>query len=59
MQIEKAIKKGITLKSRQVEEIEKIIDITKHGAFSQFIQDAVDMKLAQTTTKNKPNRKAS
>jgi hypothetical protein len=40
-----AVQKGVSLKPEQWERLGKHLNLKRHGAFSQFVQDAVDEKL--------------
>jgi hypothetical protein len=56
MNSEKAIAKGFSIKPEQLKELSKVIDLHRHGQFSQFIQDAITEKLARLSEQE---RKAS
>jgi hypothetical protein len=45
MNSEKAIVRGFSIKPEQVKRLEKVIDIKRHGQFSQFVVDAISEKL--------------
>jgi hypothetical protein len=46
------IKKGVSLRLDQYQEMGKYIDLNRIGPFSQFLQDAVDEKLTRLNPQN-------
>lgn len=45
MEKEKAINKTISLYPEQIKRVSKVVDINRHGQFSQFVQDSIDERL--------------
>ncbi len=44
-QIDKAVNRPISIKPSLIARIEKLVDITRYGNFSQFVVDAIVEKL--------------
>jgi hypothetical protein len=42
---DKMVVKGVSVKASQVEKVGQFVDLSRHGQWSQFIQDAIDLKL--------------
>lgn len=60
MNSEKAIVKGFSIKPEQLKKLAEVIDFTRHGQFSQFVQDAIEEKLSRISqNKTEENKLAS
>jgi hypothetical protein len=44
---DKMVVKGVSVKQSQVIRVGKFVDLSRHGQWSQFIQDALDEKLGR------------
>jgi hypothetical protein len=51
---EKVIKKAFSLYPRQLKAIGEVVDLDRHGPFSQFIQQAIDEKLDRIYSERNP-----
>lgn len=49
---ERVVKKTISLRAYQVEAVAKYVDINRYGQFSQFMQDALDERIARLSRIN-------
>jgi hypothetical protein len=56
---EKAIAKGVSIRPSQLEKVGTIIDLTKHGQFSQFVCEAITEKLEKLNPQAQQEKLAS
>jgi hypothetical protein len=56
---ERVVKKTISIRANQVNAIAQFVDINRYGQFSQFVQDAIDERVARISRQGKEELKAS
>jgi hypothetical protein len=54
MNSNKALVKAFSLKPKKLDEVGQVIDLSKYGEFSRFIQEAVDEKLDRIFAERNP-----
>lgn len=59
MDSEKAIAKGFSIKPELLKRLSGVIDLNRHGQYSQFVQDAIIEKLDRLAQQTSPEAKAS
>lgn len=57
MSSEKAVMRGFSIKPSQLEKLEKVVGIKRHGQFSQFIVDAITEKIDRIEQKEAHEQK--
>lgn len=51
MEKEKAVNKTISLYPEQIKRVGTVVDINRHGQFSQFVQDLIEAELEKLGVK--------